>query len=299
MGKTNKRDIPVLVIHHTDADGHCSAAIVDYFEQDCLLHGINHGHNVPWGLIKRARKIYMVDFCFQPFSDMIKARNLVGRENFIWIDHHKTAIQDKSNSGQTFIGLQVIGKAGCELAWDWFTGADCDSSMPKVVRMLGRYDVWDLDHHQDIMPVQFGIKYYNPTAESKLFWKHLFNPEDSEKYYNELKEKGSTCYNYQTAMYTNYCKSHSFDLDWENHRFLCANALHVSSQLFDDKWDHDEYDAMLVFGFTNGVWSCSMYTDKPGIDVGEIAKRYGGGGHKGAAGMSFDKLPFDLQKKRG
>jgi nanoRNase/pAp phosphatase (c-di-AMP/oligoRNAs hydrolase) len=43
-----------------------------------------------------------------------------------------------------------------------------------------------------------------------------------------------------------------------------------------------------------------MYTDKPNIDVGAIAKRYGGGGHVGASGFQcVSELPFNLPKKKG
>jgi nanoRNase/pAp phosphatase (c-di-AMP/oligoRNAs hydrolase) len=57
---------------------------------------------------------------------------------------------------------------------------------------------------------------------------------------------------------------------------------------------------MLVFGFTNGNWTVSMYTDKPDINVGLIAKKYGGGGHVGASGFQcIGELPFELPTKKG
>jgi oligoribonuclease NrnB/cAMP/cGMP phosphodiesterase (DHH superfamily) len=295
MSKIVTKDIPVLVFHHNDADGKCAGAIVDYFEEGCHLYSINYGYDVPWNLVKRARKIYMVDFGLQPFSDMLKMQDMVGRDNFIWIDHHKTALDDAKNSGREFRGLQRIGDAGCELTWDWFTGADCDSTMPAIVRLLGRYDVWDLSYHPDVMPCQYGFKLYNPDADAKMFWKSIF--EDTEAF-KLMLEKGRTCHDYQVQQYANWCRSHSFDVEWEGLRFLAGNALNVSSQLFDAKWNHDEYDAMLVFGFTNGNWSVSMYTDKEGIDVGAIAKKYGGGGHVGASGFQcVSELPFYLDTK--
>jgi hypothetical protein len=164
--------------------------------------------------------------------------------------------------------------------------------------MIGRYDIWDLDAHADIMPVQYGIKYANPEAGDKSWWKGMF----SEKTGNSemMKMAGQTCYNYQKEMNSNFCRSHSFDVEWEGLRFLAANALNVSSQLFDAKWNHEDYDAMLVFGFTNGNWSVSMYTDKPNINVGAIAKRHNGGGHVGASGFQcIGELPFNLPTKKG
>jgi hypothetical protein len=115
-----------------------------------------------------------------------------------------------------------------------------------------------------------------------------------------MLSKGRTCFEYQKQLHGNYCRSHSFDVEFEGLRFIAANALNVSSQLFDTKWNHEEYDAMLVFGHTNGNWTVSMYTDKPDINVGLIAKKYGGGGHVGASGFQcIGELPFNLPTKKG
>jgi nanoRNase/pAp phosphatase (c-di-AMP/oligoRNAs hydrolase) len=38
----------------------------------------------------------------------------------------------------------------------------------------------------------------------------------------------------------------------------------------------------------------SLYSTRDDIDCGAIAKTYGGGGHKGAAGFQCDTLPFPI-----
>ncbi len=286
------KDIDCLVLHHNDADGICSGAIVGYFEGSCEFHKMNYGYEVPWNLIKRSRRVYMVDFGLQPFSDMLKLKDMLGDE-FIWIDHHKTAIEDMENSGQRFRGIQEIGEAGCELTWRWF---DQTTPIPKSVRMLGRYDVWDLSYHEDVLPFQTGIMFMNQDADSSLFWNKLIEEEDI--LYQTVLEKGKVCLEYQTTANTNYCKSHTFDMSWENHRFLVANSMNNNSRLFDSKFNHQDYDAVLTFGFTNGGWTVSMYTDKPNVDVSVIAKKFGGGGHAGACGFQCTMLPFELPYKR-
>lgn len=44
------------------------------------------------------------------------------------------------------------------------------------------------------------------------------------------------------------------------------------------------------FNGRNGTWTYSMYSKT--VDVSNIAKKYGGGGHRGAAGFNTDKLIF-------
>jgi len=294
MKKSNK--ISTLVLHHIDPDGYCAAGIVRYHTDSSPLSetvGMNFGYKIPWNKIKRARKVYMVDFSLPP-HEMAKIRDMVGYENFIWIDHHKTVIEDIEKSGQRLKGLREIGKSGCELTWEWFNGSV--NPMPKSIKMIGRYDVWDIEYSdarirkEDLFPLVTGVKFHDPDGDSDSFWFKLF---ESEEYCDQVINEGRICYEYQKVMFAKHCNSHSFDMEWEGHRFLVVNALNCNSQMFESKWDVNKYDAMLAYGYTNKNYSVSMYTDKEGIDVGALAHKYGGGGHVGAAGMSFDKeLPF-------
>ncbi len=294
--------IDCFVIHHVDPDGFCAGAIVRYQElkrndaQNIECFGVNYGYDIPWNRIKRAKKIYLVDFSLKP-NIMADIRDIVGKENFIWIDHHITVIDDVRKSGQEFKGLREVGKSGCELCWEWFD----DGEMPPAVRVIGRYDVWDTTYEdqenriyaEDIFPFIQGIKYHEARADEDNFWFGLFGALAYVKY-QEILIEGRLLYDYQTKMYARYCKSHSFDMEWEGHRFLVVNALNCNSQMFDSKFNNHKYDAVMTYGYTNKNWSVSMYTDKPGINVGAIAHKYGGGGHIKAAGMHFDKiLPFE------
>jgi len=279
--------IKTLCIHHNDADGYCSGAIVKYFEKDVTTVSMNYGYDIPWKKIKEAKKVYMVDFGLQPFSEMIKLSEMKG-DNLIWIDHHKTSIEDMEKSGRSFKGLQIIGQAGCELTWQYFT----EDRMPLIVRLIGRYDVWDLEYSPFLFDLQAGLKYVDVDADDDEFWQRHFR---SNQETDELIKKGEICNKYQQNLYNSYVNSHSFSMSWEGYNFLVCNALNVNSKLFDIKFDKTKYDAVMAFGYTNKKWSISMYTDKSGIDVGSLAKKYGGGGHTGAAGMQCpDGLPFEL-----
>jgi nanoRNase/pAp phosphatase (c-di-AMP/oligoRNAs hydrolase) len=56
-----------------------------------------------------------------------------------------------------------------------------------------------------------------------------------------------------------------------------------------DSVDSSEYDILLLFSTGNGrTWSYSIYSET--VDVSEIAKKYGGGGHKKASGFQSKKL---------
>jgi len=50
---------------------------------------------------------------------------------------------------------------------------------------------------------------------------------------------------------------------------------------------------MIGFVRRMGQWTVTLYS-RDGINVGEIAKKYGGGGHANAAGFQCEKLPFAI-----
>jgi len=77
-------------------------------------------------------------------------------------------------------------------------------------------------------------------------------------------------------------------------RCICLNTPLFSSQSFEGVWDPEKHDVMVAFAkMATGKWKVSLYSTKPEIDCGAIAKTFSGGGHKGAAGFVCDKLPWE------
>ena len=54
----------------------------------------------------------------------------------------------------------------------------------------------------------------------------------------------------------------------------------------------DDYDILVGFSFDGESWNYSLRSTK--IDCSKVAMKYGGGGHKGAAG--FNNSDFVLRK---
>src|SRR5574343_711335 len=110
--------------HSADLDGHCSGAIVKHFVPEAIMHPINYGDEFPWDKIEPDDTVYMVDFCLQPFEEMESLIVALGKR-FIWIDHHATAIRQfvvrKPIHGSKCLARYEVGKAGCELTWEWFS----------------------------------------------------------------------------------------------------------------------------------------------------------------------------------
>jgi oligoribonuclease NrnB/cAMP/cGMP phosphodiesterase (DHH superfamily) len=273
--------------HSADLDGHCSGALIKLRYPECEMIGINYGEDFLWNTISEDETVFMVDFSLQPFEKMITLNKRCGR--LIWIDHHISALKEhESYKGAVKIeGLRRNGIGACQLVWEYLR----DEPVPEFVKLLAEYDVWNHSNPKTL-PFQMGMRLHDTSPENTDFWQELF---DSERVMR-IVEDGGIILKYQKLQNEKYSKSCAFETELDGLKVIAANAMLVNSKLFDAVWDEEKHDAMLVFGWRNGKWTCSLYTPKTDkIDVSKIAKARGGGGHAGAAGFQCEELPFELK----
>lgn len=75
-------------------------------------------------------------------------------------------------------------------------------------------------------------------------------------------------------------------------RFICINKERFNPINFGIDYHKDGYDGCACFHYdgVRKVWAFSLYNDNGLVDCSQIAKQFGGGGHKGAAGFVVDNL---------
>lgn len=275
--------------YHTDMDGHCAGAIVyQYYKEkgqivECLP--INYKDDFPHERIRQNETVIIVDFSLQKPGDWEKLFEIT--KSVIWIDHHKTAIDSATEEVKRLQGSRFDGKAGCVLTWEYYHPK---RDVPKIVSMLGDYDVWNFSKFGDALNIlQSGIRLYDNTPESK-YWEQWLS---SWAFLEDVMNKGETALQYRAMTWAGQIKSWSFFAEFEGYKAVCCNAGSVSSQLFDSVTD--DYDLMMPFVFDGKQWTVSIYSKKD-IDCSVLAKKYGGGGHKKAAGFQCFELPFKRLK---
>jgi nanoRNase/pAp phosphatase (c-di-AMP/oligoRNAs hydrolase) len=74
---------------------------------------------------------------------------------------------------------------------------------------------------------------------------------------------------------------------------LAINSITGGSLLFQDYPNYKKVDILMTFGYTKNMWKVSMYSSTD-IDVSNICKEFGGGGHKAAAGFHCKELPTEI-----
>ena len=282
--------------YHTDLDGFTSGAIIRYFEPEVVMYPIDYGQPFPWHKIESDDIVYMADFSLAPFENM---ENLYYNcKKLIWIDHHHEIIQDykKSKLYKKIDGIQESGIGACVLCWEYFTEIVEKGSwqaIPEAVQMAGEYDV---RNHLNIKTVPFfyGMEARHADPEDSIkfnrLWKKLFenpyerNVETKQNLIDEIVDDGRAIHRYVKKFYKKYSDVYSFFCYFEDMRVLCVNIALTGSLILEHLFNPKKHDCMMTFAYNGQGWSVSMY-GKGGNNLAKIAKKYGGGGHKEAAGF--------------
>ena len=270
-------------------------------------------------------KVIMVDISF-PKEEM-KALSKY-KKDFIWIDHHISAINENNyisgrwangdaedvninrDKANTYVGgIRDDKYASCELTWKYFFP---DEDIPEIIRLLGRYDCFghkSTDEEQKVLEFQYGARAVIGGREAAYSW--LISSLNFKEDIDNILDIGKSIYQYLcTEAKQAYAKAFPIEFKIENgnvvygitptgntrfegvsnYNFLCVNQDRFNPMNFGIDYHKDGYDGFTCFWYKDGKWSFSLYNDNGEVDCSTIAKQYGGGGHKGAAGFVTDNL---------
>ncbi len=293
------KDYPVAIIYHeADLDGQVSGYLAFKYAfdvlgyKDTVLYPFDYGKDQA-ELMKEiaereARIVIMTDFSLDP----VNMRTLYETAyEFIWIDHHKSAIEENKKS---YLGVREVGFAACELAWNYFFGLNANGDeqvTPKVVRHVGRYDVWD---HSDpiTLPLQYGLRILSidiTDFSKRRLLEHLISADDNASI-DALAQDGGIAIAYDAVQAAEVANSIGFTAEYDRYKFVCLNNGQRGSMQFVEIYNPKFHDAMVAFRFNGRMWNFSVYTEGK-FDCAAFAQTFGGGGHKGAAGFTLSEFP--------
>lgn len=287
--------------------------LLDYIKQtseivnELWMLGWDYGDIIPD--LSEYNKVVMCDVSFS--KD--KIYKIANKTNLIWIDHHNSAI--KEIDGYTIKdeyklkGLRDTNFAACELTWKYFFP---NEEMPEIVRLLGRYDCFGHKGTNEELKV---LEFQYSAREEISNYEEAYDALCEDIDHNITKDwirNGSIIYNYlcteaeqiykkafpielkEDMSKTNLQKLNPFNNNPVNYRrkFLCVNHERFNPINFGIDYHKEDYDGFACFWLKDGKWTFSLYNDNGEVDCSQIAKQYGGGGHRGASGfvLDFDKL---------
>jgi len=309
----------LCVYHSADMDGWCSGAIVNKnCDYDIKFKGFNYSPNFDvQEFIEKYEycdTIYIVDYSFK-LKDLGKL--LKSGFNIVWIDHHKTAIEEYAKSGifkskkvndniiqLTIPGARFVGYvsetySASKIAYEILI-KDKTKNMSDIVNLVSVFDMWDVESPLWNKARQFnaGCGLYNlmPWVEE---WKDLFS---NEYVLSGVIEEGEIITKYQDKTFERNMLGYGGVLNWEGYTWLCVNDVY-NSLMADTVFDPKIHDAILYYKYkpSEKLWKLSFFNSskKQGVKgMNIIAEKYGlgrGGGHDAAAGCMVEELPFDLK----
>jgi len=283
-----EHDPAVVFYHCSDLDGHCSGAVARFFLRHVEMIPYQYNQVVPWDRCL-GRNVFMLDVSL-PRADM--ERMLRTARPFTWIDHHDTAISEMD--GLSIMGLRRNGDAACELAWEYW---DRSGVLPPAVFRLGRWDVWDHGADPRVEPFQYGMRSRNTDPhENNNFltvWQPLLaNTDDSNSDLVSTVASGALLAHYENQYSSKVAAATAFETLFEGYVAVAINRPVSNSKTFDSVFDPEIHELMILYYRTKRrTWNVSLYTRPDhGPHCGQIAKRFGGGGHADAAGFQCDEL---------
>ena len=308
----------VYVYHHNDHDGIVAAGILRQYLhevekrdlEDLKFIMIDYSVALTFDHInfEERDKVYFLDYSFSSKFNKEEFKKLLERRkvprDVKWIDHHKTSIglfeeydipgvRNTALCGAAWTYLYCEGMVEKMLTLDDISNAFHEApNIPTFLKYIDDYDCWKGIYGDDTRKFHYGFNVSSPMAVViRKLLKHDGNADfrvieyikngEAIMEYNKFEDK-----NYHIDMY-----GFEFTLPEEHGglKCFCINRK-GNSLMFGDKIN--EYDAVIPFYYKGGMWTYSIYSTKENIDCSEVAKSYGGGGHKGASGWVSDKFIF-------
>lgn len=265
---------PLVIYHGNCADGFAAAWVCRRKFGDAAEYVPGVYQTPPPDVT--GRRVYLVDFSYKRdvVAEMIKTA-----ERVILIDHHKTAIEDLHE----LPGLEQytdLERSGATLTWDYLFP---NEPRPLLLGHIEDRDLWKfkLPGTREIQANVFSYEYkfeqwdkLFSAGQAELLQMTVAGAAIERKHHKDIAELVAVCRRrMHIAGQEVWCASLPYT--------LTSDAGHLMAKA--------EPFAACYWDTADGrIFSLRSQDD--GVDVSEIAKQYGGGGHMHAAGF---KVPRD------
>lgn len=223
--------------------------------------------------------VYMLDFSYK--RDVIRQMAKQAKQIII-IDHHKSAEQDlRIDPNDLIPGVEVffdMNKSGAILSWEFF---NINKPIPELIKYIQDRDLWrhELPNTHEVSAALFSYPYdfevwtglmTRPNSIAALVEEGRGILRKQKKDLEELLPQ--TKRPMFIGGYSVYGANLPYQFSSEAGHIL-AEGMPFGATYFD----------------TPEGRQFSLRSREDGIDVSEVAKQYGGGGHKHAAGFKVSR----------
>lgn len=196
--------------------------------------------------------------------------------------------------------------SGALLLWLAVNGGR--QEIPDVLELVSAWDAWDLNSRwrsdsilfncactsrMNRMSLKMGKDAGRNEMVKTVLLPLLYSTIDAFSATEELMKEGELLQAHNEGEWARTARN-AYTINWEGCRLLCLNAR-GPSLVARTAYDPDQHEGIVMWSINReGKVSVSLFNEhvtSSSPDFSEIAKKHGGGGHKGAAGCVMSKIP--------
>jgi oligoribonuclease NrnB/cAMP/cGMP phosphodiesterase (DHH superfamily) len=257
--------INCVIFHANCTDGFGSAySAWKHLGNRAEYHPCNHGEAPP---DVTGKNVVILDFSYK--NDVIK--DMISKaKSLLVIDHHKSAMIELHDISNTFFDMT---KSGAVLSWEFFHPG---KEPPKFIKYIQDRDLWkwELEYSKE----------FSAAFDMVPFDFEEFEKFEDDSVFDDAIKRGSYILAYSKTVVKKICeKAARRKLD--NKNVLVVNASHWMSEIGARLAPDCDFAMIWYYDHNSNMINVSLRAFHESVDVSEISKKFGGGGHKKAAGF--------------
>ena len=261
-----------LVIYH----GNCTDGFGAAYAAWKLLGDRAEYHAAKYGAPPpnmSGKNVVVLDFSY---DNTTTKRLMKEAKSFFIIDHHKSAMIELHDVTCTLFDMN---HSGAMLAWKFFhPGKDA----PRLIKFIEDRDLWKWE-----IPYS---KEFSAAFDMVPFDFEEFSKFEDDSAVDDAIKRGSYILAYSKTVISKLAK-HASSRQMDGKEVLVVNSPHWMSEIGNALSPKCDYALIWYYDHASRQVKVSLRAHHEDADVSEVAKKYGGGGHRKASGFA---LPVDI-----
>ena len=269
---------PIVIYHYPCLDGFTAAWACWLKHPDWEFYPAIHGDPMP---DVTGRDVYLLDFSYKkPIMEEILAKS---SGKVVVLDHHVSAQKELMSllEDQKILGQFDMSHSGAWLSWNYFHSTPA----PMFVKLVEDRDLWKwaIPESRNANAVFFSYDYDFQT------WSDLHAKCENPEQFAIVMMEGAAIERKHHKDVAELVARTKRKIVIDGVSVWAANLPYTLVSDAGHLLAKDEPFAAVYFQTASG-FEFSLRSTDTGSDVSEIAKKYGGGGHKNAAGFRIPNL---------
>ena len=259
-----------IIYHKNCSDGFCAAWLLHKQFPKATFIPCQYGDSVP--KLEENCNLFIVDFSF----DRDTLIDLSKKHNVVVLDHHKTI--EENCKGLDFCTFDM-NKCGARLTFEYIERKYEKTfwqGEQKLVDYIEDRDLWKwkLPHSKEV----------NAAIRSYPFDFEVWDTFNVAK----LMDEGVAIERYRKKLIEHHVK-HACEIKLGGYKVLAVqcSSPDLYSEIAGELTTDRPFGVVFCNDLKRKIRIYSLRSREGGIDVADLAKRFGGGGHRNAAGFTF------------